>query len=134
MFKRVYHPYDQWEEMAFNMWGSSLNKAKDLKLAIDFTGNHKLYGSFMMKVIKQWPISCENALTDSYLNKKAWVGHAAVALALRIPESITRQAWGRLSDEQQLLANREAEAAIRQWENNYRKSKQLCGGVERSLL
>lgn len=96
-----------------------------LEMAIEFTGDYKLYGSFMEKVVNDWEFSCENALTDPGLNKRAWVGHAACAMALSCPEEITRKAWGRLSSEQQLLANKEADRAIRIWNENYIKSKGL---------
>jgi hypothetical protein len=134
MLKRVYHPVSEWEEMNFNMWGVTDNKSALLTKAITFTGDHDLYGSFMQRVIKEWPISCENSLTDNNLNKRAWIGHAAVALALQIPEDVTREAWGKLTDEQQLLANREATRAIQQWEESYRENKGLHSGVERQML
>jgi len=120
--KRVYHDYRLWEEIAHNMWGEATDPKYALEQAIAFTTDHKLYGSHMMRVVKEWPISCENALTDRLINRKAWVGHAAVALALNIPEDITRKAWGYLTDEQRFLANKEAERAIAAWEKSYRPS------------
>jgi hypothetical protein len=132
--ERVYHPYWDWEEVEFNMWGTVDDRKKWLKKAIEFTGDHKKYGRFMMRVINEWPISCENALTDSMINRKAWIGHAAVALAIQCPEDIVREAWGLLTDEQRLLANKEAERAVQTWENNYLQSKGLCDNVGGSLL
>lgn len=125
MISRVYHPVNLWEEVNHNMWGDVINEKQALALAIKFTSDHKLYGQHMLRVVSEWPVSAENALTDPYLNKKAWVGHAAVALALNIPEDITRKAWGFLTDEQRLLANREAERAIQQWQLRYTKSERL---------
>lgn len=125
MISRVYHPVNLWEEVNHNMWGDVKNEKEALALAIKFTSDHKLYGQHMLRVVCEWPVSAENALTDPYLNKKAWVGHAAVALALNIPEDITRKAWGFLTDEQRLLANREAERAIQQWQLRYTKSEGL---------
>lgn len=133
-FDRVYHPVYLWEEIHSNMWGFVKNKKNAVEKAIEFTGNSKLYGSYMMKVIEMWPISCENALTDYQLNRKAWIGHAAVAMALEIPENITREAWGKLKDEQRLLANKEAERAIRTWEFSYAKSKGLHINMGETLL
>jgi len=121
-FSRVYHPWDQWEEIQFNMWGSVDDKSSMIKKAVLFIGNHKKYGSYMNKVVIEWPISCENALTDYSINRKAWIGQAAAAMAIGCPEDITRTAWGQISNEQQLLANKEARRAIRKWENSYRKS------------
>jgi len=121
---RIYHPYTLWEEINFNMWGSIKNKESAIKEAVEFTSNHKLYGSFMLKVTKEWKFSCENALTDEFINRKAWLGHAAAALAIGVPEDITRQAWKYLTYEQQLLANKEAERAIQLWQDRQLKS---CG-------
>lgn len=131
---RVYRRVEEWEEIAHNMWGTVADRREALTKAIEFTGDYRLYGSFMKKVVEQWPVSCENALTDYNLNRKAWLGHAAVALALNIPEDITREAWSRLSGEQQLLANKEAERYIKQWENSYRKSKGLHRDMEAPML
>ena len=133
-FKRVYHPYWDWEEIDHNMWGSVSNRVSSTISAVNFTGNHKLYGRFMMRVVNEWPISCENALTDYSINRKAWVGHAAVSLARGIPEDITRVASGKLSDEQRLLANKEAERAIRHWEYNYAKDRGLHSEVGGQVL
>ena len=133
-FKRVWHPYHNWEEVKFNMWGKVSDRKRFLSQAIEFTGNHSLYGSYMMRVIKEWPVSCENALTDYHMNRKSWIGHAASALANGCPEDITRQAWKELTSEQQYLANQEAIRAIRAWENMYIESKQLRESVGGTLL
>lgn len=116
--KQVWHDYRTWEEVEANMWGSD-NVDNSLDKAIEFTSNHKLYGSFMAKVRNEWKISCERALTDPYLNHKAWIGHAAVAYALSIPEDVTRKAWGFLTYEQKYLANKEAEREVNLWKKHY---------------
>jgi len=123
---QAWHDVRNWEEVAHNMWGESSDAKTDLERAIAFTSDHKLYGSFMRRVCNEWPISCENALTDPLLNQKAWLGHAAVSLAHGIPEDITRKAWGYLTDEQKHLANKEAEREIKLWKERYVKSGSLC--------
>ena len=116
------------------MWGTVSDRKLYLKKAIEFTGDHKKYGRFMMKVAKKWPISCENALTDKSINRKAWIGHAACAMALECPEDITREAWKHLTYEQQLLANQEAQRAIELWEYNYKKDKGIHTDMEEPML
>ena len=113
---RTYHPYWKWEEIKHNMWGKVEDRDQFLKWAIDFTGDHKRYGSYMMKVVKEWKFSCEHNLSNRTQNRKAWIGHAACALAEGCPEDIVREAWKYLTEEQQHLANREAEKAIQHWE------------------
>lgn len=83
--------------------------------AVEFTGDASLYGSFMLRVISEWRYSCEHHLTDEGMNRKAWVGHAATALAIGCPEYLTRAAWGKLSPRQQNEANAQAQNAIDTW-------------------
>lgn len=96
-------------------------KRKYLQVAIDFTGDAELYGAAMLRVILEWPISCEHNLTDTGQNRLAWLGHAACCLATGCPEDITRQAWGHLTQEQQDKANAKAQQAVDAWEAAYAK-------------
>lgn len=132
--KRVWVPIDQWEELRFNMWGEVKDRRRYLDRAVIFTSNHRLYGRYMMRVVSEWPNSCLNALTDGNLNRKAWVGHAACAMALCCPEDITRQAWGLLSNGQRVLANRQAERAIQSWELRYGTGGRIQPAVAESML
>ena len=132
--KRVWLSIDQWEEIPANMWGEVVNRRIFLQRALIFTGNHRLYGRYMQRVTLEWPNSCANALTDYNLNRKAWIGHAACALALHCPEDITRQAWGLLTNEQRILANRQADRAIQSWEMRYRASFGIRSNVATPLL
>jgi hypothetical protein len=124
LIDRIYHPYWLWEETAHNMWGSVRDREEYLQRAIEFTGDHSQYGAAMLEVVRNWKYSCEHNLSNATQNRKAWIGHAACAFRFRCPEDIVRQAWGHLSDEQQRLANKEAEKAIAFWEMNNGK-----GGV-----
>lgn len=112
----IWHPYWTWEEVAHNMWGDVNSRKEYLQKAIEFTGDHDLYGSWMIKVAENWKYSCEHNLTKSDINKKAWIGHAAVAMAIQCPEDIVREAWGYLSEIQQDMANMKAQEAINHWE------------------
>ena len=94
-------------------------------LAIDFTGNHILYGMYMMKVADSWKYSCEHNLSFLGQNRRAWIGHAACAYALHLPEDIVREAWSNLTEEQQRLANNEADNAIKYWERKQCQKGQL---------
>ena len=112
----VWHPWWAWEEVKHNMWGDVQNRQEWLQKAIEFTGDHVLYGSWMRKVAESWKYSCEHNLTKTDINKKAWIGHAAVAMAIQCPEDIVREAWGYLTKQQQDMANMVAQEAIDYWE------------------
>lgn len=110
----VWLPYWELEEVASNMWGYVDNRKSWLDKAIQFTGDHVLYGQWMMRVVSEWPRSCAHNLTKPG-DKRPWVGHAAVAMAIKCPEDIVREAWAYLTEEQQSLANKKAEEAIAYW-------------------
>jgi len=124
--KRIWHSFHHWEDIG--MWRDVTKEEKTqlLNIAIEFTGNHLLYGENMLKVIDEFPIAAEHNLTDLGMNRRAWIGHAACYLATGCPEYITRAAWSQLTDEQRELANRQADNAIASWEDKYaKKNKEL---------
>jgi len=131
---RDWRPIESWEETRFNMWGSVQDKEAALYRAILFTGNYRLYGLYMQRIISEWPNSCANALTDYNLNRRAWIGHAACALALSCPEDVTREAWRHLTNEQRILANRQADRAIQSWEVRYRESLGIRSDLAAPML
>lgn len=125
MIKRIYHPYFLWEEIKYNMWGSTENREEYLKKAVEFTGDHFLYGSWMLNVVNDWKYSCEHNLSNLEQNRKAWLGQAACAYAFKCPEDIVREAWNLLTDEKRYLANMQADKNILIWENRQCQNDQL---------
>lgn len=119
--KQIFHPYTKWEDFKNGMWNKVEDSIEDemLQIAIEFTGDHKKYGLAMLRVIEEWPMTCEHNLTDNGINQRAFIGHCAVCLELKIPEYITRMAWHYLSQKQQDLANNQADIAIAKWKENY---------------
>lgn len=116
----IWHPWWMLEEVKHNMWGDVSRKKTWLQIAIAFTGDHELYGEWMRKVADKWKHSCEHNLTKPG-DKRPWIGHAAVALAIGCPEDIVREAWGHLSEEQQEKANAKAAEAIEYWRKECQK-------------
>jgi hypothetical protein len=118
-----YHHYSKWEDYINGMYRTLDKKSEKefLDLAVCFTGDHELYGSWMLKVIVAWPFACEHNLTNTNVNRKAWIGHSACCMAIQCPEYITRKAWSFLSKQQQKDANQKALEAIELWEKYYAK-------------
>tara|TARA_Y100000034_G_scaffold95703_1_gene116371 strand:+ start:3990 stop:4304 length:315 start_codon:yes stop_codon:yes gene_type:complete len=100
-----------WKKVKAGDWDSELQRA------VEFTGNDKAYGRAMLKVVKEWKYSCEHNLSNLSQNRRAWVGHAACALEKGLGESVVRSAWGMLTEEQRILANKKADEAIEEWES-----------------
>jgi hypothetical protein len=113
----VWHPWWALEEVKHNMWGDVVKRQTWLQIAATFTADSQLYGHWMRKVVNDWPTSRAHNLTKPG-DKRAWIGHAAVAYAIGCPEDIVRAAWPLLTDEQREKANAEAQAAIELWRAN----------------
>lgn len=130
---KKYHHYEVWEDYMHGMYKKLFGKERNIMLnkAITFTGNAQLYGEWMLKVVDQWPNSCEQNLTDIHVNQQAWIGHAACCMALECPEDLTRVAWGCLSKQQQEEANAQADIAIRIWNERQNNSVYSKVGKER---
>lgn len=121
LIKRIWHPYWLWEETKYNMWGSVEGRYSYLQKAIAFMEDTKKFGKYMRQVVDEWEYSCEHNLSNIESNRRAWIGQAAVALKMNCPETITRDAWQYLNEEQQKRANSEADKAIKYWEKIYVK-------------
>jgi hypothetical protein len=109
------------------MWRkvSGAERAELLRAAISFTGDAERYGAAMLEIINAWPLSCEHNLTDLGQNRRAWIGHAACCLAIGCPEDVTREAWGHLTEEQRVAADRKALTAILAWQNAHKHGQRV---------
>lgn len=131
--KQVFVPYTEWEDWLNGMWG----KGKDGQLyqAIEFTGDWVKYGEAMGEVVEAWPRTILNSFTNLPINRRAFLGHCAVCFKLGIPESVTREAWGLLTDQQRFDADKIAEQHIKHWEYEYkRKVTALHPGLGTQML
>jgi len=128
--ERIHRPYWEWEESASVMWKSCADKESALVRAIEFTGDAERYGAAMLRVVDEWPMSCEHNLSDVSQNRRAWIGHAACALEIECPEDIVRAAWHRLTDDQRRAANAVADLAIGEWE----RRRSMEGECQRDQL
>lgn len=124
--KRIWHPYTLWEDWKAGMWRKVQPEQESgfVDAAIRFTGDSKLYGSFMLRVTREWPYACEHNLTETAMNRRAWVGHSAACMAIECPEYLTRRAWWMLTQDQRDAADKQAAEAIMQWDSN--RSGQLA--------
>jgi len=131
--KQVFIHYYEWEDFINGMWDRG--NENQLKHAIDFTSDHVKYGEAMEEVIKAWPKTMLNSLTNKSINRLAFLGHCAVCYKIKIPESITREAWGLLTEQQRVNANKIALYHVKQWELNYAESnRKIHKGLGKQML
>lgn len=125
--KQFYAEYIYWEDYINGMYEIPKNTDEKLVLlAIELLSNKELFLNICIEVVKNWVISSKVNLTNKNCNRKAWLGQASCSFKYKIPEIYTRIAWNRLTEIQQIEANKIAEKVINNFETNYEsKNKKL---------
>jgi hypothetical protein len=120
--RRIYRHHSEREECAPDaMWRIIGNEEREDFVAATsaLMADPSAFRAAMLRVIGEWPASCEVNLTASSMNHRAWMGHAGCFLATGSPEDCTRLGWHRLNADQQVVANRMADEAIAEWRCQY---------------
>ncbi len=126
--KQQYVPYWEWEDWINGMWRKlPIEEEERMKVkSIEFMSDYVKYGDAMRCVIKEWPRTMLNSMTNKSINRKAFLGQCACAFEFNCPEYITRSVWKTLTDKQRYLADMAAQETI----NNYERENR---GVYRNL-
>lgn len=115
---RIWHPYNVWECVPGGMYESvppSGMSSDDCLLAYaEFLSNRTRFRRALHRVVNEWPISCEHFLTNSSMNRIAWLGQASLCIETRIP-CVFRSGFKRLSDLDQRLADSVAADTLHSW-------------------
>jgi|SRR5690606_5604318 len=116
--KRIWHPYHLWEDFHNNFYGncSGIKKEQKIQYSIKMFNNEHLTKEMMSFVVENWKYSCEHNLSNTSLNRIAWLGQAACAAYQKIPHVITMEAWNLLSKEVQDRSDKIAQELIYKWE------------------
>jgi len=119
--KRVFHPYDLWEEYHAGMWRITSGDVRisHVRDAANLMRDPSAFKAAMMRAVDTWPFSCENNLTCTSMNRIAWLGHAGCCLGVGSPEDCTRLGWHTLNQPEQDEANRVAAEVLAVWEERY---------------
>jgi hypothetical protein len=126
---RVYLHYRDREECApEGMWRNVSQRERDsyAMVTADLMRFPERFEQAMLRVLDEWPNSCETVLTAATMNHQAWMGHAGCFLATRSPEDATRLGWHELSMAEQHLANEAADRVIAEWKD--RRRRKLMAG------
>jgi len=114
---RVFHTYDKWEchkSGFYNGYKDGMNKEECEEAYRAFLADIPLFEKNMEKVITEWKHSCEHYLTNTAMNRIAWLGQAAVCYAQGIPSAF-RSGFFLLTEEQQKAANEAALVYLNKW-------------------
>lgn len=113
--KRIYHHWERWECVKAGMYETSVLHVTDAMA--DYAGflrDIPRFEAALDRVLNEWPISCEQFLSNDSMNRIAWLGQAAMCIDTGVPR-IFRAGFMLLSRDEQRTANAVAARALDRW-------------------
>lgn len=117
---RYYEDYRNWEDFRAGMYVLPSKEDEDLQVrcAVRLLSKPSMFYAVALRMIDEWPVSARVHLSNTSRNRQAWIGQASCCFAYGCPEHQTKDAWHRLSLDQQSVANKTADEVIEIWEKN----------------
>lgn len=115
---RIFHTHDKWECVDAGFYETkppSGMTAERCKLAYrDFLSDLPRFEAALEGLTSDWVHSCEHYLTNSAMNRIAWLGQAAACYAMNIPAEY-RGGFTYLTETEQSAANQMALKWLNKW-------------------
>jgi hypothetical protein len=121
--KRIWHSWEKWECVASGMYSTECELETDLakQRYAAFLRDTPGFQRALERVLTEWPISCEQFLSNESTNRIAWLGQASMCIATGIPRKF-RGGFMLLTPEEQRLANATANETLQRWLGVYEKA------------
>lgn len=124
--KQIYHHYTLWEDYKHGMYNEDKNnRKKRVEQAVLLLSSPELCYQQMKRVTNEWIHASEQVLSDKSINHQAFLGQSACSIWKNIHEDETREAWGMLTNEQRIRANRIADRVDEEFQKAYEEFKQI---------
>ncbi len=115
---RIYHPWTKWECFKAGFYDGSppegISPEDAQTMYRDFLRDSDVFAAAMLRVICEWPTSCEQFLSNPSMNRIAWLGQSSMCIAHGIPSTF-RTGFKLLTPEEQQTANDLAEEFLNMW-------------------
>jgi hypothetical protein len=117
---RIYHTWDKWECYPAGFFESKpkdnpkMSEGECKYLYAQFLRDIPRFKMAMAGVLKDWPHSCEQWLSNERMNRIAWLGQAAMCYATGIPSTFCG-GFNQLTAEEQHAANLAALQYLNIW-------------------
>ena len=125
---RIFHTYEKWECNKAGFYKSSKDGWSHEQCENEFKrilSNQKLFAEILDKLIVEWKYSCEHYLTNSSMNRIAWLGQAAVCYHSGVPSRYSG-CWFDIEEKTREKANKTTLIYLNKWlEKNSFNTKTL---------
>lgn len=121
---RIFHTYDKWECFKCGLYNTTVDGKKESECKLEyarFLSDDIKFREALDFIINNWKYSCEHYLTNKGMNRIAYLGQAAAAYSIGIPNKYCG-GYFLMSKEQQDRADQIALEYLNKWlVNNGRK-------------
>lgn len=114
---RIVHTYDKWECFTAGFYATTkegLSKQECEEAYRNFLADDARFRDALEHVTREWKHSCEHYLTNTAMNRIAWLGQASACYATGIPSAF-RGGFYLLTEVQQAHANETALEYLNRW-------------------
>lgn len=122
---RIFHTFDKWECHKAGFYANSKEgmTAKDCELAYaEYLSDTERFKEGLDGVLRDWVNSCEHYLTNTAMNRIAWLGQAAMCYSTGVPSKFC-SGFNLLTTDQQDKANVTALEALNYWMKKYNREQ-----------
>lgn len=115
---RIFRTYQEWECHKAGFYkltpppGYSASQCREMYR--DFLADLPRFENALKRVTEEWQASCEHYLTNSAMNRIAWLGQAAMCIATGVPSEF-RSGYSMLTEDQQNTADALALVYLNKW-------------------
>ena len=81
------------------------------------------FGAALVRVLQEWPIACEQFLSNDSINRIAWLGQASMYLDSGVPRKY-RAGFMLLTELERRRANAQAAETLKHWERTHAQTNQ----------
>lgn len=122
--KQIFHRYERWECLAMYQ-PMEVDLAPDVAMQkyAEFLRDTERFEQALCRVIMEWPIACEQFLSNPSLNRVAWLGQAAMCIETGVPRKY-RAGFMLLTASEQDLANAIAQRTLHEWTQKHARENQ----------
>jgi hypothetical protein len=115
--KRIFHPWDKWEDFRYNFYGTTagFKKTEVVKQYAQFLRDIPAFDKALNTILNEWPYSMEHNLSNESMNRIAYLGQAAMALVYKVPHDISCGGYNLLTQEEKNAADAKAQEYLNKW-------------------
>ena len=114
---RIFHTWDKWECYKAGFYNKTVAGMTSSECELAYSrllSNDEKFSMALNGVVTEWKHSCEHYLTNTAMNRIAWLGQASMCYALGIPSEF-RSGFNLLTPKQQENANELALKYLNSW-------------------